>query len=243
MNTPRRIILTRTREQCRPWRHALEAAGCDVLEMPLLRFALLPVPSDLDPASFDWILFTSPQGVRAFCDAGLPTGDARLGVLGDGTAAALRACGREDDLGARERDGAGLARVFTSKVEAPASVLLPGPERRLTEPRATLEAAGFAVTELPLYRTDAVPPSELPERPWQDGDLVFFASPTAVRAFAAAWGPAVPCIAIGETSARAASDAGFSVTTAASPDLQAMVLAAGLDRVLEPTPEPRESES
>jgi len=239
---PRRIVLTRTREQCRTWRRPLEAAGCEVLDMPLLRFATLTKPDGLDTAAFDWILFTSPQGVRAFCDAGLDAGDAKLGVLGEGTASALRACGRDDDLGARELDGAGLARVFVATVQPPAAVLLPGPERRMADPRAALEAAGFSVTELPLYRTDAVPPSELPEDPWLEGDVVFFASPSAVRAFAAAWGPALPCVVIGETSARAARDAGFDVTTATSPDLQAMARAAGLDRVIEPNPETRESD-
>ena len=238
MTTPQRIILTRTREQCRPWRQALEAAGCEVLEMPLLRFTTSPPPAGFNLGAYDWILFTSPQGVRAFFDLEIDLIDASLGVLGEGTAAALKACGFDDDLGAREHDGAGLARFFAAEVHPPASVLLPGPDRRLVEPRATLEGVGFTVTELPLYRTDAVPPSELPEHPWQEGDIVFFASPSAVRAFAAAWGPALPCVAI---------EAGFAVTTASSPDLQAMVRAAGLDRIVElvpePNPEPTESES
>lgn len=232
MTSPRRIVLTRTREQCRPWARALAAAGCDVLELPLLRFSPLDTPAGVDTATFDWILFTSPQGVRAFCDAGLPCGSARIGVLGAGTAAALAACGHADDLGARERNGAGLARALVAAAP-PASVLLPGPARRLDEPKATLEAAGFTVTELPLYRTDVVPPSELPDDPWCDGDVVFFASPSAVRACAAAWAARPDCVAIGGTTAAAAREAGFTPAVADAPDLQAMVRASGLDLELQ----------
>lgn len=241
MIVPRRIVVTRTREQCRPWRRALEAAGCDLLELPLLRFDVLPAPDGLAPSAFDWILFTSPQGVRAFHDAGFTTDGAGVGVLGAGTAAALAACGGRDDLGIRERDGAGFAHAFALVAEAPASVLLPGPERRLDEPRATLTAAGFDVTDLPLYRTSAVPPADLPDAPWREGDIVFFASPSAVRACVAAWDDRPPCVAIGDTTARAARDAGFDVAVADAPDLQAMVRAAGLDLDLEL--EPTESDS
>lgn len=235
MSAPRRIVLTRTVEQCRPWAAALRTAGHDVLELPLLRFTALEVPAQTPAA--DFILFTSPQGVRAFFDAGLQPGAARTGVLGDGTAAALTACGGRDDLELRAPDGAQLARAFAARFAAPAVILLPGPERRLPEPRAALEAAGFTVVDLPLYRTDAVPPAELPEDPWRPGDLIFFASPSAVRACAAAWGAAAACVAIGGTTAEAARDAGFAAIVAGAPTLEAMVLAAGLD----PIPHPEET--
>ncbi len=232
MGAARRIVLTRTAEQCRPWRAALEAAGHEVLELPLLRFVGLPVP---DPApAADVILFTSPQGVRSFFDAGLRPGRARTGVLGDGTAAALAACGGADDLGLRAADGAELARRFLASYPEPCRVLLPGPAKRLTEPRASLEAAGFTVAELPLYRTEAVPPAELPDAPLRADDLIFFASPSAVRACAAAWGATAPCVAIGGTTAAAAREAGFDTLVADEPTLEAMVLAAGLDPIHHP---------
>lgn len=235
MTAARRIVLTRTAAQCRPWRAALESAGHTVLELPLLRFAPLPVP---DPApAADVILFTSPQGVRAFFDAGLRPGAARVGVLGDGTAAVLAACGADDDLGLRAPDGAELARAFVATYPGPGSVLLPGPDRRLAEPRASLEAAGWTVTELPLYRTETVPPAELPDAPLRADDLIFFASPSAVRACAAAWGTPAPCVAIGGTTAAAAREAGFDTLVADEPTLEAMVRAAGLD----PLPHPEET--
>lgn len=233
-----RIVLTRTAEQCRPWRTALESAGLRTLTLPLLRFSLLDPPGDLDPQGYDYVLFTSPQGVASFFDAGLETGAARVGVLGDGTAGTLAACGGTDHLGLRARDGAGLARAFTAAHDGPADILLPGPERRLEEPKTTLEAAGFAVTVLPLYRTDAVPAAELPAEPFRPDDLIFFASPSAVRAFVAAWGVRPRCVAIGETTAQAAREADFETAVADAPDLSAMVRAAGLGVELSTHPEP-----
>jgi len=225
---PDRIVLTRASESNRPWRRALEAAGVAVLVLPLVRFDARPLPRDLEPGTYDWILFTSPQGVRAFCDAGLSPGGARVGALGGGTAAVLAACGLRDDLGADTRDGAGLARVFRARIAAPARVLLPGPETRLPDPRATLETAGFEVTELPLYRTTAVPASELPEAPFAPGDVVFFCSPSAVAAFTEAYAERPPCVAIGTTTAVAARAAGFPVRSADEPSLAGMAGACNL---------------
>ncbi|MBU0742145.1 uroporphyrinogen-III synthase, partial [bacterium] len=119
-----------------------------------------------------------------------------------------------------------------------AAVLLPGPEKRLAEPRTTLAAAGFAVTELPLYRTVGVPASDLPEAPPADGDVVFFCSPSAVDAFVAAYAERPACVAIGETTAVACRRAGLQVTVADEPSLQGMARACGLE--LHDSPDPPE---
>jgi uroporphyrinogen-III synthase len=236
-----RIVLTRERERNKAWVARLEAAGHVVVELPLIWYESLPVPNDpddCDPGLYDWILFTSPQGVKAFTAAGLSTGTAKIGALGAGTAAALTAAGLRDDLGARTLDGAEFAQAFLADVSGPGRVLLPGPARRLPEPKASLSAAGFEVRELPLYETCSVPANELPAAPCASGDIVFFGSPSTVRAFTEAWSDRPRCVAIGETTARATRSAGFETAVAATPDLQAMVLAAGLDPLPEPnTPE------
>jgi len=234
----RRLVLTRGAEASRPWQRRLESAGIPCLVVPLLRFTPLPVPDHVRHRRFDWIMFTSPQAVRAFAAAELSAGDARIASLGKGTTGALHQIGLSASLESWEQDGAGLARVFCTQLEASVSVLLPGPLRRLAEPRATLERAGHRVTELPLYRTDPVPPEELPADPWREGDVVLFASPSAVRAFVAAWRQRPPCVAIGATTAAACREHGFPTRVAARPDLEHLVQAAGLDAsTLTPTPE------
>ncbi|MCK9997338.1 MAG: uroporphyrinogen-III synthase [Candidatus Krumholzibacteria bacterium] len=238
MTEGHRIILTRQRDRNKIWAARLEAAGYAVVEAPLIRYESLPVDHDLDASAFDWILFTSPQGVKAFTAAGFVPGDARMGALGAGTADALKTAGLRDDLGARTLDGAEFAQAFLAKISGGGRVLLPGPDRRLPDPRASLSAAGFEVTELPLYKTCSVPAKELPTVEFAPGDIVFFCSPSTVRAFTEAWNERPRCVAIGETTARASRPAGFETVVAATPDLSAMVLAAGLDPLPEPaTPE------
>jgi uroporphyrinogen-III synthase len=234
MNERIRIVLTRQAESNRPWAERLRAAGHPVLELPLLRFVpVAPLP-DLAPESFDWLVFTSPQGARAFAAAELRAGDARLAALGSGTAAALAEAGVGEALDCGASDGAELAAIFAARADAPARVLLPGARRRLVEPRVGLEAAGFTVAELPLYETRAVPRDDLPAAPFTPEDFVFLCSPSAVKVFAAVWDERPRCVAIGNTTAYAAREAGFAPRVAAAPNLEAMVLAAGLDAIAEP---------
>ncbi len=241
--TPRRIVLTRVSGRNEPWRLRPEAAGVPPLLPPLIRHEAVAPPADFRLADWDWILFTSPQAVSAFYDgplaAELPSAGARLGVLGPGTRAELESRGGHDDLGVDARDGVELARAFLARVAPPARVLLPGAARRMREPVDILADAGFTVRDLPLYATLPVPPAELPADPFLPGDVVVFASPSTVSAFRGAWPVAAPdCVAIGETTAAAARDAGLDPAVAERPDLESLCRAVGLDLDASPnTPE------
>ena len=228
MSRSPRIVLTRERERNRPWAERLSSAGHDVCELPLVNFTTLEPPEDYEVTGFDWIMFTSPQGVRAFHGAGLAPGSAKIVTLGPGTAAALKEFGWKDELGLRCRDGVELAQAFLATVAGPGRVLLPGPARRLSEPRASLMTGGFDVRELPLYVTGPVDAADLPAEPCGPDEIVFFCSPSTVKAFAGAWDDRPRSVAIGRTTAEAAAKAGFPVTAADKPDLESMVLAAGL---------------
>lgn len=220
-----RIVLTRQQDQNRPWVERLRDLGLAVLDMPLVDFERLPAPDISVTTDVDWILFTSPRGVRAFVEAGLQTDGCQVGCLGRGTAAALAEHGIADHLGFAGRDGAQLARAFADHINPPATVLLPGPESRMAAPLEILAEAGFSVRDLPLYRTVPVAPTRAPG----PDDLFFFCSPSAVRAFAGAREERPDCVAIGETTAAACRDHGFPVITADQPDLESMLQAAGLE--------------
>jgi uroporphyrinogen-III synthase len=241
MTTTPRIILTRQEDRNRDWSARLVAAGRTVFELPLLRYEPLALPEGTETGTYDWILFTSPQGVTAFVAAGLNIGSAQCGVLGAGTAAALSAAGLRDDLQARVRTGAELAQAFLAKATAPGRVLLPGPLRRLGEPTESLTAAGFEVKELALYVTLPVETGDLPSLEFASGDIVFFCSPSAVKSFVKSLSERPRCVAIGQTTGQVARAAGFPTAVAATPDLEAMVLAAGLDPL--PAPVSPEIES
>ncbi len=230
-----RIIVTRQQEQGEPWVRALVGAGLPVLNLPLLRYAPVPVDPALADRAFDWILFASPQGVRAFVAAGLETRGARLGALGTGTARALAEEGLHDDLGIAVRDGRELALAFLALAPEGHSVLLPGPVKRGLELPDLLRGGGYDVNVVNLYQTLPVTADELPadlpdhpESPFAPGDLVFFCSPSAVRAFCGLWDARPDAIAIGEVTAAVTRQEGFATRVADTPDLEAMLRAAGL---------------
>lgn len=106
----RRIAVTRTREQVGELAHALSELGAEVVEIPTIR--IIP-PSDrqafasavVDSRHYDWLIFTSPNGVNRFFDAFFAVyedirelGGARIAALGPGTAAELKKRGLMVDV-------------------------------------------------------------------------------------------------------------------------------------------------
>ncbi len=94
----KRIIVTRTRKQASGLSSQLRGLGADVIELPTIR---IEPPSDLrefaelvqDAHSYDWIVFTSPNGVDAFFemffklyDDAREIGGARIAAIGPATA-------------------------------------------------------------------------------------------------------------------------------------------------------------
>src|SRR5438132_577601 len=94
----KRIVVTRTRKQASGLSSQLRALGADVIQLPTIR---IEPPSDLrefaelvqDAHSFDWIVFTSPNGVDAFFeiffklyDDAREIGAAKIAAIGPATA-------------------------------------------------------------------------------------------------------------------------------------------------------------
>ena len=92
-----------------------------------------------------------------------------------------------------------------------------------------LSENGFKVTQLPLYKTESAAASDHPLDPFQPNDIVFFASPSSVKAFAGIYTHRPVSATIGTTTARAAIEYGFNPVVAARPDLASICLAAGLN--------------
>jgi len=230
VSAPRRIVVTRAEGPGESWRRRLEATGIPCLHLPLIDYEPLPLPANLDLRAWDWLLFTSPQAARSLFGR-MPEAPAAPAVaLADGTAAALAELGRPAQLNLEVEDGTGMAAAFSSRVSPPARLLLPGAERRLPEPRAGLLAAGFEVETLATYRTRPARPDSLPENPFLPGDCVFFASPSALRAFRAAWPElAVDCAAIGRSTAEACVAGGLVPRIAQAPNLESLCAAVGLE--------------
>lgn len=215
----------------------LRALGAEVTTVTLV--AVAP-PDDLDALQtvdlglHDWLMLTSANGVAAVAEhIGPPPAGTRVGVVGAATArAAAVAFGRPVDFVPSDQRVVGMlaefhappSRIVAIHADAAAPTLVDG-----------LRAAGHDVTSVIGYRTVEQPPSGERLAVIVTADVVVLASGSAVRALAAAdVDRARPIVAIGPSTAAAATTAGFThVTTASSPTtsgLVAAVVAARRDR-------------
>ena len=161
----RRIMVTRAREQASGFKSALAELGACCIEFPTI--AIEPPPSwePLDDAirrlsSYQWVIFTSVNGVRFFMQrlwsAGLDSRELkgiRLAAIGPKTAEAIETFGLRPDLIPKEYRAESI-------LEALAGELLKG--QRFLMPRAmvardilpdTLRKRGAEIDVIPAYQT------------------------------------------------------------------------------------------
>ena len=203
-----KAIVTRPRAQAKPLVDALENAGVEVVECPLIE---IERTSDelVDGAGYDWLIVTSPNGADEIARRGrnLPP----IAAVGPGTAEALRAYGLEPAFVPVEASQEGLLREFPRPA---GRVLFAAAEGARRRPIEELEADFVA-----LYRTRLLQP-EPPH-----GDVVVLASGSAARAYAAIGGRA-PAVSIGPETTRVARSVGLDVVAeAATHDLDGLVAA------------------
>lgn len=165
--TGKRIAITRPREQAGALAKRLEALGASVTLLPAIRIAPLEDPAPLDAAitrlnSYDWLIFTSVNGVHAFAGRLAATGRgwadrglARVAAIGPATAQALAEAGVTVDLTPDEYvaegilDGLGVVagqRMLLARADIARRSLADG-----------LRLRGAEVEEVAAYRTIAQP--------------------------------------------------------------------------------------
>ncbi|HEX7680640.1 MAG TPA: uroporphyrinogen-III C-methyltransferase [Thermoanaerobaculia bacterium] len=104
----KRIVVTRAREQASELKRLFEESGASVVQFPTIEIAPPESYESLDTAvdsRFDWLVFTSVNGVSAFFERLFVKGKdvralagARIACVGETTAAALRGHGVGPDL-------------------------------------------------------------------------------------------------------------------------------------------------
>jgi len=219
----RRIVITRPAEKGRRLAERLRSFGAVPIEFPTVRIA--PAESGpLDDAlraleTFDWIVFTSANGVEAAFDrlaaAGRDARDVarrRVAAIGPATARALRERGVEPAL-VPERYVAEAILEALGDVRG-LSFLLPRADIAREALAVGLRAKGAAVTEVAAYRTVAAdgPPPDL-----SAADAVTFTSSSTVRNFLAS-GASVgraKVVCIGPVTAATARELGLTVDAVA----------------------------
>ncbi len=195
-----RIAITRPAEQASGLTQALEALGAQVTSLGAIAIVPIEDPTPLDTAiarlgSYDWLVFTSANGVRAFADRLAATGHAwgergaaRVAAIGPATADALAAQGVTVDLLPNAYVAEGILAALEQRGEiAGRRFLLPRADIAREALARELARQGAQVDEIAAYRTVTRPvPTEALRRALRGPervDAITFTSSSTVRGF------------------------------------------------------------
>jgi uroporphyrinogen III methyltransferase / synthase len=193
----RSILITRASDQTESLVRALETRGAKPVLQPMIAFH---PPSDFAPLdnalrdlrSFDWLLLTSANAVRALLDRAQSLGvdvmhsfaALRVAAVGPVTAEAARRAGLPVSQVATKHQGLALAEEFAAEF-ARKRILLPRSNLASAELPDALRRLGAQVTEVVAYRTFAAEPEREGQSDFFSGrvEAILFFSPSAVRNF------------------------------------------------------------
>ncbi len=161
-----RIVVTRTREQASQLSRQLIERGAEVLEIPTIR---IEAPDDRQSlveamtgiGEYEWIIFTSPNGVTQFFDYFFKSfedvralGGTRIAAVGPATAAKLKELHLKVDLMPEEYLTTKIAAAFKDyqDIENVKMLLL---RAQVANPElvGALEAMGAIVDDVSVYKT------------------------------------------------------------------------------------------
>ena len=244
----KRILVTRAKEQAGELTQLLRAYGADPVECPTIEIVPPESWEELDGAvaslaRYQWLIFTSVNGVRPFMERlhrqGLDSralSGLRIACIGPRTAQELATYGLRADLLPSEFQAEGLVEAMKAAGVAGQQVLIPRAAVARELLPEQLRALGAAVSVVTAYRT--ICPAA--DRAWvkdllRQGAIhvITFASSSTVRNFtqlfdgrdemkALTAGAAVACI--GPITAQTASELGMPATiTAAENTIPALV--------------------
>ncbi len=174
----RTVVVTRAREQVSGLRLRLEELGAEVLELPAIEITPIAVTVP-DLTDYEWLVFTSPNGVRAFFHDGLTPArlDARalagvrLAAIGPGTAHALTTRGLRADLVPERFVAESLLEAFPAPGSPGERVLVVRPDAARDVLPEGLGAQGHEVDALAVYRTVQAEPADRTLEARQRGPL------------------------------------------------------------------------
>jgi len=193
---------------------ALRAAGAEVDAIPVTETR--PLPFSL-PGRMDWLVLTSPVGVRMLTEADVDLIDLanHVAVVGPATGAAVEAAGCRVDLVPPHKSDADA--LLAALPQKPASALLAG--SALASPRLAegLVARGWEVEVVHTYTTAPVE-DVAGIHPWSNYDAVVVTAGSIARAVVDLLGlpdPHVAVVTLGEPSAAASDAVGLRVDAVA----------------------------
>lgn len=194
----KRIVVTRTRKQAGGLSRKLRLLGADVYELPTIR---IEPPKDLmdfgelvrDAHTYDWLVFTSPNGVEAFFELfykiykdAREIGGVKIAAIGPGTEAKIREYHLTVDLMPKKFVAEGLIDAFKEETIENQTVMWVKAETTREVVGAELGKMGAIVDEAVAYRT--VPETEdvtgaVARFKEEGADLITFTSSSTVDCF------------------------------------------------------------
>ena len=195
----RRIAVTRAREQASELSTRLTALGAEVVELPLIRVSQ-EISKDmladvmLDLGTYDWLVFTSANGVRFFFeefrrlfDDIRSLGLIRIAAVGEGTTREIAALHLKVEAQPKTATAEALADelIATGSLDSAKVLVITGNLNR-DEMVKKLEAARAIVDRLQVYKTEATDLSADPAAAdfrARGADAILFASSSAVQSF------------------------------------------------------------
>ena len=259
----RKILLTRPKELISEMAGRLRRMGAEVLEIP----AIETVPIQPNPAledcfqkdpkgaaysqktagRTDWMVFTSPTGVRIFMDWFLPDHDIRdlagirIAAIGEGSAKKLRQYGIRCNFVPTVYDGETLGRELAQEIrqereahkDIPAAVrvLIPRAAIGSRELVEELEKVGdIEILDIPTYTTEYAAEGIVDAREQiENGEIHYavFTSASTVRGFSAVMEGAdlsrIKAVCIGRQTRAAAQSQGMETRMAEKATLDALL--------------------
>ena len=226
----KRIVVTRTRKQASELSNRLRALGAEIVELPTIR---IEPPTDLrefaelvqDAHAYDWLVFTSPNGVEAFFemffklyDDAREIGGVRIAAIGPATAQRVKDYHLHVDLQPEEFVAEAIVREFAKQggVENLRILIARAEKARDVLPKE-LSGLGAIVDEGFAYRT--VPETRdatgARRRLLEEGaDLITFTSSSAVENFVALglpWPKGMQVASIGPVTSKTAREQGLKI--------------------------------
>ncbi len=230
-----RIVVTRAREQSSALASRLRALGAEVIELPTIEIRPAADYGPLDAAianlaAYDWLIFTSANGVRFFLErldrsgSDLRALKAKICAIGPATRKAIEEVHLKVDLMGKEYVAEGLLEAFAPCDLRGARVLLPRAAVARDLVPSELARRGARVDVVEAYRT-AIPDNAAENAAAIFGaarkpDWITFSSSSTVQNFASAAGTGalagVRVASIGPITSATARSLGIAVDAEAA---------------------------
>lgn len=196
----RRFVVTRAREQAGQLTELLESKGAEVIELPFIQVEPAFDAQRLSEilagiAVYEWIIFTSANGVKAFFDLFYKAfddirclGPMRIAAVGAATARAIEAHKLKVDFVPQQANADALADelIQNEGLESLQVLVITGNQNR-EDLVKRLETEGRAIVDtLPLYqtrKTDLMADPAAERFRQQGADAILFTSSSTVKSF------------------------------------------------------------